>query len=179
MRVSIFGLGYVGCVSLGCLAQGGHTVIGVDANEEKVTLINQGKPTIIEKSVDKIIKEQQEIGRIKATKNYREAVLTSDVTVICVGTPPTEKGHLNLEHILKVAEQIGEALKEKDSFHTIVIRSTVPPGTNYKVGEAIERISGKKRNADFGIVSNPELMREGSAVEDLCIFVVPGPAPYS
>ena len=166
MNISIFGLGYVGCVSLGCLAQDGHNVIGVDVNAEKIGLINRGKPTIIERDIDKIMEEQHRIGRIKATENYKKAVVDTDVSIICVGTPSTENGHLSLESILKVAVQIGESLKEKDSFHTIMIRSTVPPGTNNKVGQIIEKISGKKRNIDFGVVSNPEFLREGSAVKD-------------
>ena len=159
-------MGYVGCVSLGCLAQDGHHVIGVDANKEKIRLINQGKPTIIEKFIDKIIEKQHKKGRIKATDNYEAAVCKTDVTIICVGTPSTDKGHLNLKHIFTVAEQLGESLKKKEKFHTVVIRSTVSLGTNYEVGKIIEKKSGKKRNIDFGIVSNPEFMREGSAVED-------------
>ena len=166
MEISVFGLGYVGCVSLGCLAQDGHNVIGVDINKEKVNLINQGKPTIIEKSIDKIIEDQYKNGRVKATDNYKEAVLATDISIICVGTPSTEQGHLNLEHIYNVGEQIGESLKEKRTFHTVVIRSTVLPGSNLKVGEIIEKISSKKRNIDFGVVSNPEFLREGSAVKD-------------
>jgi GDP-mannose 6-dehydrogenase len=119
MEISVFGLGYVGCVSLGCLAQDGHNVIGVDINKEKVNLINQGKPTIIEKSIDKIIEDQYKNGRVKATDNYKEAVLATDISIICVGTPSTEQGHLNLEHIHNVGEQIGESLKEKRTFHTV------------------------------------------------------------
>ena len=166
MNISVFGLGYVGCVSLGCLAQDGHNVIGVDVNKEKVRLINQGKPTIIEKFIDKIIEKQHKRGRIKATDNYEEAICATDITIICVGTPSTDKGHLNLKHIFTVAEQLGESLKKKEKFHTVVIRSTVLPGTNYEVGKIIEKKSGKKRNIDFGVVSNPEFMREGSAVDD-------------
>jgi GDP-mannose 6-dehydrogenase len=166
MKISIFGLGYVGCVSLGCLAQGGHTVIGVDVNNEKVDMVKQGKPTIIEASIDKIIKEQHIKGRVSATGDYEEAVLKTAVSIICVGTPSTEKGHLNLDHIFNVAEQIGISLKKKNVFHTIVIRSTVLPGTNVKFGRIVEKHSGKKRNVDFGVVSNPEFMREGSAVDD-------------
>lgn len=166
MNISVFGLGYVGCVSLGCLAQDGHNVVGVDVNAEKIGFINHGKPTIIEKSIDKIIEEQHKIGRIKATRNYKMAVVDTDISMICVGTPSTKNGHLSLAHIHRVVEQIGQSLKEKDRFHTIVIRSTVPPGTNRKAGQIIEKISGKKTNIDFGVVSNPEFLREGSAVED-------------
>jgi GDP-mannose 6-dehydrogenase len=166
MKVSIFGLGYVGCVSLGCLAQEGHYVVGVDVAHEKVDLINKGKPTIIEKSIGAIMELQHRNGRIEATIDYRKAILNTDVSIICVGTPSLEQGHLNLEHVFSVAEQIGEALKTKHSFHVIAIRSTVLPGTNNKVCAIIERISGKKKNVDFGVVSNPEFMREGSAVDD-------------
>jgi GDP-mannose 6-dehydrogenase len=166
MNISIFGLGYVGCVSLGCLAQDGHSVVGVDISKEKVDLINHGKTTIIESKIDKIIAEQFKQQRIQATNDYKKAVLETDVSIVCVGTPSTNEGHLDLESILKVARQIGEALKYNHGFHTIVIRSTVMPGTNHKVCEIIEEESGKKRSVDFGVVSNPEFMREGSAVED-------------
>ena len=166
MNISIFGLGYVGCVSLGCLAQNGFTVIGVDVNSHKVELINNGLPTIIEKEIDEIIKEQFIKKRISATTDFRKAVRDTDVSIICVGTPSTKEGHLNLKYIYKVAAEIGEEIKEKGKFHTIVIRSTVLPGTNQKIGEIVEQVSEKKRNIDFGIVSNPEFLREGSAVAD-------------
>ena len=166
MDISIFGLGYVGCVSLGCLAKNGHHVVGVDLNELKVNLINEGKATIIEKDIDTIIKEQREKNSISATLDHKSAVLNSDVTIICVGTPSTNNGHLNLDYIYQTANQIGEALKEKNSFHAVVIRSTVLPGTNKKAGDIIAEVSGKKRNVGFAVVSNPEFLREGSAVED-------------
>lgn len=166
MNISIFGLGYVGCVSLGCLAQNGHNIIGVDVNEHKVNLINNGKPTIIEKDIDNIIEEQYIKKRIFATKDYIKAINETDISIICVGTPSKKEGHLNLDYIYKVAKEIGEVLNKKESFHTIVIRSTVLPGTNHKIGKIVEQVSGKKRNVDFGIVSNPEFLREGSAVSD-------------
>ena len=166
MNISIFGLGYVGCVSLGCLAKNGHTVIGVDTVEHKVNLINQGKPTIIEKDIDGIVREAFEEGRISATDQYQEAILNSDISIICVGTPSTNNGHLNLDYIEKVASEIGEALKHKDDFHIVAIRSTVLPGTNKKVGKIIEQASGKTRNKGFTVISNPEFLREGSAVHD-------------
>jgi GDP-mannose 6-dehydrogenase len=166
MNISIFGLGYVGCVSLGCLAENGHNITGVDISSIKVDLVNNGKPTIIEKDIDVLVESNHKKGRIKATIEYREAILESEVSIVCVGTPSSNEGHLNLSYIFKTAEQIGEILKEKTTFHTIAIRSTVLPGTNEKYGEIIEKISGKKRNVDFAIVSNPEFLREGSAVED-------------
>ena len=166
MNISIFGLGYVGCVSLGCLAKNGHQVIGVDVNPVKIQLINQGKPTIIEKEIDELISENWEQGRIRATQDYAEAVRKTELSILCVGTPSTPEGHLDLSAIYESAKQIGEALKAKTQFHTVVIRSTVLPGTNRKVGEIIEEQSGKIRNRDFSVVSNPEFLREGTSVHD-------------
>jgi GDP-mannose 6-dehydrogenase len=166
MNISIFGLGYVGCVSLGCLAKNGHNVIGVDTNLTKVEQINSGKATIIEKDIDKIIAEQRSAGRISATTNIQLAVKESDISIIAVGTPSTDKGHLNLQYIFKVADDIGEALKHKNTFHIIAIRSTIMPGTCDKFADFVERISRKKRNVDFAIVDNPEFLREGTAVQD-------------
>jgi GDP-mannose 6-dehydrogenase len=166
MKISIFGLGYVGCVSLGCLAKNGHYVIGVDTNPTKVEQINSGKATIIEKDVDTIIAEQRLSGHISATTDNQLAIKGSDISIIAVGTPSTDKGHLNLQYIFKVAENIGEALQHKDSFHIIAIRSTIMPGTCDKFAAIVEKISGKKRNEDFAIVDNPEFLREGTAVKD-------------
>jgi GDP-mannose 6-dehydrogenase len=166
MNISIFGLGYVGCVSLGCLAKNGHYVIGVDTNPAKVNQINSGKATIIEKEVDTIISEQRLAERIIATEDIQMAITCSEISIIAVGTPSTDKGHLNLQYIFKVAENIGKALQNKGSFHIIAIRSTIMPGTCDAVGAIIEKISGKKRNIDFAIVDNPEFLREGTAVQD-------------
>lgn len=166
MNISIFGLGYVGCVSLGCLAKNGHNVIGVDTNSAKIDQINSGKATIIEKEVDKIIAEQRSLGRISATNDVGKAISESEISIIAVGTPSTDKGHLNLQFIFKVAENIGEALMSKNNFHIIAIRSTIMPGTCDKVAGIIEKFSGKKRNQDFALVDNPEFLREGTAVQD-------------
>ncbi len=166
MEISIFGLGYVGCVSLGCLAKNGHQVIGVDVHQQKVDLINKGLPTIVEKDIDTIIAEEFKNGKIRATNDAKDAVSNSEISIICVGTPSSKRGNLNLDFIYKVAEQIGTALKNKNTFHSVVIRSTVLPGTNEKVGEIIEQYSDKKRNQDFSVVSNPEFLREGTAVKD-------------
>lgn len=166
MDISIFGLGYVGCVSMGCLAQLGHRVIGVDISPEKVLNINQGIPTIIEAEIDVLIKKQYQLGLIKATHDYIEAIRESDISFLCVGTPSSERGHLDLTHIFQTAKNIGEALRHKESFHIVVVRSTVLPGTNKKIGRIIEKNSGKQRNKDFAVVSNPEFLREGTAVMD-------------
>lgn len=166
MNISIFGLGYVGCVGIGCLSKQGHTMVGVDVSDVKVDLINQGKPTIVEKDIDLLIAEGHQAGRIRATKDYRDAVLSTDISFLCVGTPSSENGHLDLTYILQTAHQIGQALKEKNGFHIVVIRSTVFPGTNAKMTAIIEQESGKKHDVDFAVVSNPEFLREGTAVQD-------------
>jgi GDP-mannose 6-dehydrogenase len=166
MNISIFGLGYVGCVSLGCLAKNGHKIIGVDVSQTKVDQINSGKATIIEKDIDTIIANQRKAGNIEATTNAKEAVLKTEISIICVGTPSSDRGHLNLEYIFKVAEDIGYALKEKNEFHIIAIRSTITPGTCDKISILIENYSKKKRNHDFAVVDNPEFLREGTAVHD-------------
>ena len=166
MNISIFGLGYVGCVSIGCLAKNGHHVIGVDVSQVKVDQINAGKATIIEKDIDQIIAEQRAKGNIEATTNSKEAILKTDITIVAVGTPSSDKGHLNLAFIFNVAEIAGMALKEKNEFHIIAIRSTIMPGTCDKFAGIVEEVSGKKRNIDFAIVDNPEFLREGTAVDD-------------
>lgn len=166
MNISIFGLGYVGCVSVACLAENGHNVIGVDVIAHKNDLIAQGKATIIEKDIDGLMAKNWQEGRISSTKNFKEAVLKTDISIICVGTPSNVNGHLNLNAIYETAKQIGQAIREKEGFHIVVIRSTVLPGTNAKIGEIITKNSGKQRNEAFAVVSNPEFLREGSAVKD-------------
>lgn len=166
MRISIFGLGYVGSVSLACLAQNDHTVIGVDVNQDKVDLINQGMSPIIEKELGEIIAKQRSRGTISATTDAHAAVLETDVTFICVGTPSTDRGHLNLDGILRVAHNLATTIREKKNFHVVAIRSTVLPGTNHEVTKIIEKVSNKKNGEDFAVVSNPEFLREGTAVND-------------
>jgi GDP-mannose 6-dehydrogenase len=166
MNISIFGLGYVGCVSLGCLAKNGHNVIGVDVSPVKINQINSGRPTIIEKDIDVIIKEQHEKKRIRATSDFMDAVLNSDISIVAVGTPSTSQGHLELKYIFNVAHNIGEALRKKKDFHIVAIRSTIMPGTCSKFAEIIEENCGKERNKHFAVVDNPEFLREGTAVYD-------------
>ena len=166
MKISIFGLGYVGCVSIGCLAKNGHQLIGVDMNDTKIDFINNGNATIVEKEIDYIIYEQHKLGNITATTKGIQAVKDTDISFICVGTPSTPNGHLDLSAIFKVSEEIGIGIREKENFHVVVIRSTVLPGTNAKVSKIIEDVSGKNCNQSFAVVSNPEFLREGSAVRD-------------
>lgn len=166
MNISIFGLGYVGCVSLGCLAQNGHKVIGVDTNETKVRQINNGLATIIENGIDIIIQEEHLKGRITATTDFADAILKTELSIITVGTPTGHNGHPDLSYLSSVAKNLGHALKQKEDFHVIVVRSTVLPGTTKKIAKSIESLSGKKNNKDFAVVSNPEFLREGTAVYD-------------
>lgn len=166
MNISFFGLGYVGCVGAACCAELGHHVIGNDISENKVNLINQGRPTIIEKDIGKLVQAAHNKGLLEATMDYHYAVHNSEISFIVVGTPSSKEGHLNLDYIYSAARQIGEALADKKDFHIIAIRSTVLPGTNQKVGEIIAETSNKTRGKDFTVVSNPEFLREGSAVED-------------
>jgi len=166
MKISIFGLGYVGCVGVGCLSKLGHDVIGVDINSDKVNLINQGKSPVIEKGLSELIEEGLNKKLISATLKYEDAVLNSDISFITVGTPNDINGHLDISHIFAVAKQIAEVLKKKESFHVIVIRSTVNPGTNAEIGKLVEKLSGRVKNKDFAVASNPEFLREGVALED-------------
>jgi len=166
MDISIFGLGYVGCVSLGCLAKNGHNVIGVDVSEDKVNQINNGIATIVEKDIDLIIAEFSNSGKIKATTDSEFAVLNSDLSIICVGTPSTDRGHLNLDFIFSVSKNIGLSLLKKNSYHIVVVRSTIMPGTCEKIKRIIEDVSGKIAGKDFDVIDNPEFLREGTAVND-------------
>jgi len=166
VKISVFGLGYVGTVAIGCLARLGHKVVGVDIDEAKVRFINEGKSPIVEKDTDWIIAEQREKGRVSATTNSDKAVELTEVSFICVGTPSTPTGHLDLRGVMRVAADIGAALKRKSGFHTIAVRSTVVPGTNRKITDTIASASGKTVKKDFAVVSNPEFLREGSAVRD-------------
>ena len=172
MNISIFGLGYVGCVGAACLAKLGHKVIGVDVSENKVRLMNEGKPTIIEEGIAELCQQAHDNGLMSATTNVNEAIQQTTISFIVVGTPSSKEGHLNLNYIYTVAQQIGEALKvkykngAKNDMHIVAIRSTVLPGTNEKVGEIIADASGLVRGKDFTVVSNPEFLREGTSVQD-------------
>ncbi|MES2116853.1 MAG: UDP-glucose/GDP-mannose dehydrogenase family protein [Pseudomonadota bacterium] len=167
MKISIFGLGYVGAVSAGCLATDGHAVIGVDPNRTKVDLINQGVTPIIEKDIGEMIAATVQAGLLRATVDVRDAVMGSDMSLICVGTPSQLNGNLDLSHVRKVCEQIGAALRDKDGFHVVVARSTMLPGSMSSVViPTLEAASGKKAGVDFGVCNNPEFLREGTAVYD-------------
>ncbi|MQA19990.1 nucleotide sugar dehydrogenase [Rugamonas rivuli] len=167
MKISIFGLGYVGAVSAGCLATDGHEVVGVDPNRTKVDLINQGTTPIIEKDIGEMIAATVKSGHLRATVDVHDAVMNTDMSLICVGTPSQLNGNLDLSHVRKVCEQIGAAIKEKTSFHVVVARSTMLPGSMSSVViPTLEAASGKKAGVDFGVCNNPEFLREGTAVYD-------------
>ena len=162
MNISIIGIGYVGLVTGACFAKLGHNVVCVDVIREKVDLINNKRSPIYEEGLEEIL--QENVGKnLSATLDLKKAVLSTDITFICVGTPSKEDGSIDLKYIKESAEQIGKILKEKEGYHLIVVKSTVIPSTTEKVRDIIEKFSGKK---DFGICVNPEFLREGKAVYD-------------
>ena len=166
-RISVFGLGYVGCVSAACFAKQGHQVIGADVSASKVDLINAGKSTIVEEGIGELVAAMVGRGRLRATTSAAEAVAESDVSLVCVGTPSRPNGSLDLSYVERVCGEIGAALGSKTTRHTVVIRSTVLPGTiQGLVIPAIERESGLRAVLDFGVCSNPEFLREGTSIKD-------------
>ena len=172
MKISVFGLGYVGCVSAVCLAKEGHEIVGVDINQSKVHMINNGISPIVENHLDKIIKDVvgstgSSFGSLTATTDEENAILNTDVSLICVGTPSRDNGDLDITHIAKCVEAIGGVLKKKDFYHIVNTRSTILPGTCENVIiPIIEKCSGKRVGKDFGFVMNPEFLRESTSVHD-------------
>ena len=167
MRIAIFGLGYVGCVSAACLANEGHQVVGVDVNPLKVSMVNAGQSPIIEAQMDELVRRAVAQGNLRATGDAIEAVAHTDLSLICVGTPSNENGSLDLRYIRNVAREIGQALADRDTYHVVAVRSTVLPGTVAReVVPLLEETSGKRAGVDFGVCANPEFLREGSAVAD-------------
>ena len=165
--ISVFGLGYVGTVTAACLAHQGNEVIGVDLSPTKVDAMASGRSPILEPRVSELISAGHQASRLHATSDPSAAVLKTDISFLCVGTPSLRNGKLDLGHIGPVCREIGEALKKKNSFHLIVLRSTVLPGTaETVVVPTIEQSSGKRMGTDFGVCVNPEFMREGTAVAD-------------
>jgi len=165
MRASIVGSGYVGLVTGMGFVKLGNDVVFIDIDDEKIKMINQATPPIYEEGLEELMKEFK--GRYKATKDYGDSILNSDVTFIAVGTPSREDGSIDLTYIKKAAEEIGKALKEKEDYHVVVVKSTVVPGTTEEVVKPIiEKHSGKKAFEDFGLAMNPEFLREGVALKD-------------
>lgn len=166
MKVAIFGLGYVGTVCGACFARAGHEILGVDVNPVKVDLVNAGQSPIVEPGLADLMAEGVRSGRLRATTNTREAVAWADLSLICVGTPARENGSLNLDYVYGVCREIGEALRDRDGFHVVTIRSTVLPGTLDECRAILEEASGRKAGEGFGLACNPEFLREGSAIKD-------------
>jgi GDP-mannose 6-dehydrogenase len=165
--VSVFGLGYVGCVTAACLADRGHNVVGVDVSAAKVELLTSGRATIVEEGIAELVRRSHESGRLRATTSVEDAVRDTSISLVCVGTPSQPNGNLDLSYVERVCGQIGEALKRKADRHTVVIRSTVFPGTTDTLARrALERASGKEAGQDFGLSMNPEFLREGSSIRD-------------
>jgi len=167
LRVSVFGLGYVGTVSAGCLAHDGHEVVGIDSLPTKVDLINRGQSPIVEVDIGELVAATARAGRLRATSDPVQAIRETELSFVCVGTPSQANGNLDLRYIRRICEQIGQALKTKTVRHTVVIRSTILPGTMRSVViPTLEEFSGKKAGVDFCVCNNPEFLREGSAVKD-------------
>jgi GDP-mannose 6-dehydrogenase len=167
MKLSVWGLGYVGTVSAACLAHEGHEVIGVDPEATKVELINTGKAPIIEKDIGQIVERQVATGRLSATTGITVAVEDADLFLICVGTPSLPNGDIDLKYVRRVCEQVGGVLRNHQGAPAVVLRSTMLPGTMREVVIPIlETVSGRRAGVDFGICINPEFLREGSAVHD-------------
>jgi GDP-mannose 6-dehydrogenase len=167
MKISIFGLGYVGAVSMACLARDGHEVVGVDLDPVKLDLIRQGRSPIVEEGIQDLTAQVVASGRVRVTDDVVQAVHDTRLSFICVGTPSSPNGSQDLSAVRRVAEQIGEALSSKTEYHTIVMRSTIQPGSMDEVVRAgIESTSGKRANVDFGLCFQPEFLREGTSIRD-------------
>ncbi|MGV7218140.1 nucleotide sugar dehydrogenase [Bradyrhizobium sp. UFLA05-112] len=167
LKISVFGIGYVGTVSAACLARDGHEVVAVDVNQEKVDILNEGLSPIVEPRLSENIDAVVRTGRLKATTDPLAAVLSTDVSLICVGTPSQENGSLETAFVSRVAQQIGESLRKSTNFHSVVMRSTMLPGTMEElIIPMLERSSGKQAGRDFGIAYFPEFLREGTAIGD-------------
>lgn len=167
MKASLVGTGYVGIVTGACFAHAGHDVIMVDNVREKVDAINSGRSPVYEKGLDTMVADEVRRGRLKGTTNLREAVMFSEITFICVGTPALPDGSQDLSFVKSVAEETGRAIGEKGSFHTVVVKSTVAPGTTVGVvGPVLETASGLSAGDGFGLAMNPEFLKEGDAIRD-------------
>ena len=167
MRVSVFGLGYVGAVSLACLARDGHTVIGVDVDPEKLRLIRDGRTPVVEEGMIDLMAAVAASGRMTVTSDARAAVLASDLSFVCVGTPSAHNGSQDQSALIRVTQAIGAAVRDKPTSHTVAFRSTMAPGTmEQTLLPILESESGKSVGQDLEVVFHPEFLREGSSIRD-------------
>src|SRR5262245_51138576 len=167
MKVAVFGLGYVGTVSAANFAADGHDVVGVDVNADKVAAINAGRSPIVEPGLDELLARATAEGRLRATTDTADAVRSTEVSLLCVGTPSRRNGSLDLTYLERVSEDVGRALATTNSYHVVIVRSTVLPGTTHQtIIPTLERVSGKRYGDDFGVSVNPEFLREGTALKD-------------
>jgi len=167
MRISVFGLGYVGSVSAACLAERGHEVVGVDVNPTKVELLSRGRAPVVEERIGELTAEVVAAGLLRATTDVAEAIEATEISLICVGTPSAANGSLSTAYLERVAEEIGGVLAGLDRWHTVVFRSTMLPGTcTDLLIPILEKESGKTAGVEFGVAVNPEFLREGSSVKD-------------
>ena len=166
-NISIFGLGYVGTVSAACLAKLGHKIVGVDKDTNKVDLVNQGTSPVIEEGISDLIGKAVAQKQLRATTDTREGIYETEISLICVGTPSRANGSLDLSHVERVCQHIGNVLRSKSRFHVVAVRSTVLPGSTRRcLITALEQHSGRKAGLNFGICFNPEFLREGTAIHD-------------
>ena len=164
MKITVIGMGYVGCVTAAALSRRGNKVIGVDINAQKVGSINRGDAPVLEKGLSEIVAERVGIGELSATTEGAEAVMASDISLICVSTPARKNGSFDYSHLLSAVHEVGQGIKQKKSGHLVAIRSTLLPGTTEgMVIPELEKSSGKKAGIDFTVHANPEFLREGSA----------------
>ena len=167
MKISIFGLGYVGAVSLACLSRDGHQVIGVDIDRTKLDQIAAGKTPVVEEGMVELMQQVAASGRVSVTSDGEQAVFDSEISLVCVGTPSATNGSQDQGAVLRLAEVVGQALAKKSAPHVVAFRSTVVPGTVEDVlRPIIEGVSGKKDGIDFHLCFQPEFLREGSSIRD-------------
>jgi GDP-mannose 6-dehydrogenase len=166
-KISVFGIGYVGVVSAACLADDGHEVIAVDLDPAKVSAVNSGLSPIVENGLDEIIARAVASGRLRATTDGQQAVLDTDASFVCVGTPSDETGAVGLKYVKGVCADIGQAIRHKQSFHSVIIRSTIVPGTMDETCiPVLEEASNMIAGQDFGVGYYPEFLRESTAIAD-------------